>query len=52
MTIDDKIKNEKLQFNINKETAKILALSSDKFGKYEYLNGKKPLPCDQGRLME
>ena len=52
MTIDDKIKNEKLQFNINRETAKISAFLSDKFGKYEYLNVEKPLPCDQSRLME
>ena len=31
MTINDKIKNEKLQFHINREKAKILALSSKKF---------------------
>ena len=35
MTIDDQIKNEKLQYEINREAAKILALSSGKFNKYE-----------------
>ena len=30
MTIDDKIRDEKLQYNINKEAAKMSALSSDK----------------------
>ena len=30
MTIDDKIKNEKLQYDITREAAKILALSSGK----------------------
>ena len=30
MTIDDKIRDEKLQYNINKEALKISALSSEK----------------------
>ena len=30
MTINDQIKDEKLQYNINRETAKINALSSGK----------------------
>ena len=30
MTVDDKIKDEKLQYGINKEAAKISALSSSK----------------------
>ena len=37
MTIDDKIRDEKLQYNINREAAKISALSSDKIHKHEYL---------------
>ena len=41
MTIDDKITDEKLQYNINKEVAKISALLSGKIGKYEYLTGQK-----------
>ena len=37
MTIDDKIRDEKLLYDINREAAKISALSSNKFNKYEYL---------------
>ena len=37
MTIDDKIKDEKLQYDINREAAKISALSSGKTDKYELL---------------
>ena len=40
MTIDDKIKDEKLKYDINREAAKISALSSVKIDKYEYLTGK------------
>ena len=40
MTIDDQFKDEKLQYDINKEDAKILALSSDKINKYEYLTSE------------
>ena len=35
MTIDDQIRDNKLQYDINKEAAKISALSSMKIGKYE-----------------
>ena len=52
MTIDDKIKDEKRQYNIYRETAKISALSSSKIDKYEYLTGKKILPFDLGRIRE
>ena len=40
MTINDQIENEKLQFDINREAAKISALTSGKTNKYEYLTGK------------
>ena len=40
MTIDDKIKDEELQYDINREAAKISAISSGKIDKYEYLTGK------------
>ena len=36
-----KTKNEKLEFNIDREAAKMLALSSGNVGKYEYLTGKE-----------
>ena len=51
MTIDDKIKNEKLQYDINRE-AKLSALSSGKIDKYEYLTGEEILPSDQSRIIE
>ena len=41
MTIEDQIKDEKLQYDINREAAKISALSSGKLDKYEYLVVKK-----------
>ena len=39
MTINDKIKDEKLQYDINREAAKISPLSSGKIDRYEYLKG-------------
>ena len=39
MTIDKKIRDEKWQYDINSEEAKISALSSKKIHKYEYLTG-------------
>ena len=41
MTIEDQIKDEKLQYDINREAAKISALSSGKIDKYEYLTGEE-----------
>ena len=38
MTTDDQIRDEKLQYNINIQVAKISALSSGKIDKYEYLS--------------
>ena len=52
MTIDEKIRDEKPQFDINREAAKISALSSGKIDKYEYLTGKEILPSDQSRISE
>ena len=40
MTIKDKIKDEKLQYDVNRDSAKISALSSGKVDKYEYLTGE------------
>ena len=40
MTIDHKIRDEKLQYVINREAEKISALSSGKIDKYEYLTGE------------
>ena len=52
MIIDDKIRNEKLQYNINREAAKIYDLSSGKIDEYEYLTGEEILPFDQSRIIE
>ena len=52
MTINDQIRDKKLQYNINKEAAKISALSSDKFRKYEYLTVKEILPSNQQQIIE
>ena len=52
MTIDDKIRDEKLQYDINREAAKISALSSGKIDKYEYLTGEEILPSNQRQIIE
>ena len=52
MTIDDKIKDEKLECNIDREAAKISALSSGKIDRYEYLTGEGILPSDHSRIIE
>ena len=44
MTIEDQIRDGKLQYDINREAAKIAALSSSKVDKYEYLTGDEILP--------
>ena len=52
MTINDRIRDKKLQYDINKEAAKITALSSKKFAKYEYLTGEEILPSNQQQIIE
>ena len=52
MTIDDKIRDEKLLCDINREATKISALSSGKIDKYEYLSGQEILQFDQSRIIE
>ena len=52
MTINDKIKDDELKSNINREAAKISALSSGKIYKYEYLTSQEILPSDQSRIIE
>ena len=52
MTTDDKIRNEKLQYDINREAAKISALSSGKIDKFEYVTGEEILPSAQKRIIE
>ena len=52
MTINDQIRDEKLQYDINREAAKISALSSGKIRKYEYLTGEDILPSNQQQIIE
>ena len=52
MTINDQIRDEKLQCDINRKAAEISALSSGKIDKYEYLTGKEILPSNQQQIIE
>ena len=52
MTIDDQIRDEKLQYDSNREAAKIPALSSGKINKYECLTGEKILSSNQKQVIE
>ena len=52
MTINDQIKDEKLQYDINREATKISALSSGKLHKYEYLTGDDILASNQQQIIE
>ena len=52
MTINNQIKDEKLQYDIKTEAAKISALSSGKLHKYEYLTGEDILPSTQQQIIE
>ena len=52
MTIEGQIKDEKLQYAINREAANISALSSGKLDKYEYLTGEEILPSNQQQIIQ
>ena len=52
MTTDNKIRDEKLEYDINRAAAKMSALSSGKIYKYEDLTCEEILPSDQSRMIE
>ena len=52
MTINDQIRDEKLRYDINREAGKVLALSSGKIRKYEYLSSEDILPFNQKQITE
>ena len=52
MAINDQISDGKLQYNINREAAKIFALSSGKIRKYEYLTSEDILQSNQQQIIE
>ena len=52
MKINDKIRDEKIKYDINGEAAKILPLTSGKIDTYGYLTGDEILPSDQRKEIE
>ena len=52
MTINDQIRDENLQYNVNREAVKISALSSGKIHKYAYPSGDQILPSNQQQIIE
>ena len=52
MTIDEKIEDEKLQYDIKREASKISSLSSGKINKYECLTSEEILPSNQSQKIE
>ena len=52
MTLEDQIRDEKLQYDINREAAKLPSLSSGNTKKYEYLTGEEILPSNQQQIIE
>ena len=51
MTINDHIRDEKLRYYINRQAAKVSALSSGKIHKYEYHTGQDILPSNQQQII-
>ena len=52
MTINNQIRDEKLQYDINREAAKISDLSSGEIRKYEYVTVEDILPSNQQQIIE
>ena len=52
MSINHQIRDEKLQYDINRKAAEISALSSGKTHKYEYLTGEDILLFNQQQIIE
>ena len=52
MRINNQMRDKKLQYDINREAAKISGLSSGKIHQYEYLTGEDILPSNQQEITE
>ena len=52
MTINGQIRDEELQYDINREAAIISSSSSGKIGKCEYLTGEEIIPSNQQQIIE
>ena len=51
MTIEDQIRDEKLQYDIKREAAKLSASSSGKIDKYKYLTGEEIMLSSQQEII-
>ena len=52
MKTDDKIRDEKLQYNTNREVTKMSAWSSGKIDKYEYLTSEEKLSFNRSQIIK
>ena len=52
MITSETIRGEKLQYDINREAEKILALPSGKINKYEHLTAEEILSSNQRKMIE
>ena len=52
MVIDERIRGKKLQYDINREAAKIAASSSGKINKHGYLTGEGVVSSNQSRIIK
>ena len=52
MAINHQVRDEKTQYDINREAAKISAFSPGKIHKYQYLTGEDILPFNQQQIIE
>ena len=52
LIIDDKSRDQKLRYDINKEAAKASALSSKNIDKYEHITSEDILHSDQRRVIK
>ena len=52
MKLDRTIRDEKLQFDFNREAEKISPLSSGKIDKYEYFTGEEILTSNRRQIIE
>ena len=52
MTIEDQIRDEKLQYDIDREAGEISALQSGKIDRYEQLTGEELLPSNQQQIID
>ena len=52
MTINDQIRDGKIQDDINRKVTEISALSSGKIDKYQYLTGEETISSNQQQILE